>query len=71
MEKPLDDWIEAIESDLGRKLSKNENGFLESLTELLSRLEWKEGLTASDFWLLDQSILSIEKYRQCGLTQEL
>ena len=71
MEKPLDDWIEAIESDLGRKLSKNENGFLESLTELLGRLEWKEGLTASDFGLLDQSILSIEKDRQRSLTQEL
>ena len=63
MEKPLDEGIEIIASDLGRKLSKNENGFLESLTELLGRLEWKEGLTANDFGLLDQSILSIEKDR--------
>ena len=71
MDKPLDDWIEAIESDLGRALSKNENGFLESLTELLSRLEWKEGLTAGDIGQLDQSILSIEKDRQRSLTHEL
>lgn len=61
MEKPLDYWIETIQSDLGRKLSKNKNSFLESLTELLGRPEWKEGLTGSEFRLLDQTILSIDR----------
>ncbi len=68
MEKPLEDWIAALENDLGRRLSKNENGFLESLTELLDRLEWKDGLNAYDLGLLDQGILSVEKDRQRALT---
>ncbi|HCR29916.1 MAG TPA: hypothetical protein DIV79_07870 [Opitutae bacterium] len=71
MEKSLEDWAKEIEGDLGRKLSKNENGFLESLAELLERLDWKDTLNASDFALLDQRILSVEKDRQRGLTQEL
>lgn len=71
MEKPLEDWITAIENDLGRKLSKNENGFLESLTELLDRLEWKDGLNAYDLGLLDQGILAAEKDRQRSLTRGL
>lgn len=71
MEKPLEDWTADLEDDLDRKLSKNENGFLESLTELLDRLEWKDGLNANDFALLDQDILSAEKDRQRVLTREL
>lgn len=71
MGKTLQDWISEIEGEQDRKLSKNENDYLENLTELLDRLDWKDGLNARDLMLLDSKILNIEKNQQTPLTNGL
>ncbi len=71
MGKTLKEWKIEIEAEQDRKLSKNENEFLESLTEILDRLDWKDALNAKDLSLLDNQILTIEKNQQTPLTNGL
>ncbi len=71
MGKTLKEWTVEIEEEQGRKLSKNENELLETLTELLDRLDWKDGLNAKDLSLLDQQILTVERNAQPPLTTGL
>ncbi len=71
MGKSLQDWIVEVEKSLNRKLSKNENEYFETLTELLDRFDWKDDLNAKDLSLLDNEILTIERNHQTALTQGL
>ncbi len=71
MGKSLEDWIAEVETGLDRKLSKNENEFVESLTELLDRFDWKDEFNAKDLSLLNSEILTVERDHQRSLTRDL
>lgn len=71
MGKTLKEWKVEIEAEQDRKLSKNENEFLDNLTDILDRLDWKDALNAKDLSLLDNQILTIEKNQQTPLTDGL
>ncbi len=64
MGKTLKEWKIEIEAEQDRKLSKNENEFLDNLTDILDRLDWKDALNAKDLSLLENQILTIEKNQQ-------
>ncbi len=47
-------WSKEIESSLGRKLNVDENRYLETLSEILDELDWRETLYVKDVSSLDK-----------------